>query len=313
MQKSKLTPDPIRDAPDGHGNGQSPSAIATLPGRSTRDTRFVRFPMTFFVLAYCCSHANGYTALFWVNQSTIARDMEISQQAISQHFRKLVEWGYIEKLRNQDIRRPYGKKGALWRVKYDPVMTFEEVQAVADAMPKTEEEEQQVAKKTIEQAAKGAKGQQSRRKQNKVKEAVDNSATTSPTLYDNDSQYKPQLVQLDKVQLVNNDTTRTIEEEINEVDCRRLCISYAHAVNRRWGRGFKHDLRQEQLARQLLSSGYTHDTFMSDAESLLDWMQKKSKQPPASLQYFIARKEKQGKPVDASGLIKKVTASMRMP
>ena len=115
------------------------------------------------------------------------------------------------------------------------------------------------------------------------------------------------------MQLVNNDTTITIEEEINEVDCRRLCISYAHAVNRRWGRGFKHDLRQEQLARQLLENGYTHDTFMADAESLLDWMQKKSKQPPASLQYFIARKEKQGKPVDASGLIKKVTAGVRMP
>ena len=310
MQKSKLTPDPIRDAPDGHGNGQSPSAIATLPGRATRDTRFVRFPMTFFVLAYCCSHANGYTALFWVNQSTIARDMQISQQAVSQHFKKLLEWGYIEKLRNQDVRRKYGRKGALWRVCFDPTMSYEEVQAVADAMPKTEEEEKAIAQQTMDEAAKGAKGQQTRVKK---KEPVDNSQSHKPQLVEENDKYKPQLVQENKVQLVNNFTTRTIEKDINEVDCRRLCIAYTHAVNSRWGRGFRHDLRQEELARQLLELGYTHDTFISDAESLLDWMLKKNKQPPSSLQYFIARKEKQGKPQDAEALLKKVTAGMKMP
>lgn len=311
MQKSKLTPDPIRDAPEGHGNGQSPSAIATLPGRATRDTRFVRFPMTFFVFAYCCSHASGYTALFWVNQSTIARDMEISQQAVSQHMRKLMEWGYIEKLRNQDVRRKYGKKGALWRVCFDPTMSYDEVKAVADAMPKTEEEEQAIAQETIEEAAKGAKGQQTRAK--RQDKPVDNSASHKPQLVEENDKYKPQLVRENKVQLVNNSTTRTIDKDINEVDCRRLCIAYTHAVNSRWGRGFRHDLRQEQLARQLLELGYTHETFISDAESLLDWMLKKNKQPPSSLQYFISRKEKQDKPKDAQDMVKHLASKMRMP
>ena len=229
--------------------------------------------MTFFVFAYCCSHASGYTALFWVNQSTIARDMEISQQAVSQHMRKLMEWGYIEKLRNQDVRRKYGKKGALWRVCFDPTMSYDEVKAVADAMPKTEEEEQAIAQETIEEAAKGAKGQQTRAK--RQDKPVDNSASHKPQLVEENDKYKPQLVQENKVQLVNNSTTRTIDKDINEVDCRRLCIAYTHAVNSRWGRGFRHDLRQEQLARQLLELGYTHETFISDAESLLDWMLKK--------------------------------------
>lgn len=266
--------------------------------------------MTFFVLAYCCSHASGYTALFWVNQSTIARDMEISQQAVSQHFKKLLEWGYIEKLRNQDVRRQYGKKGALWRVCFDPTMSYDEVKAVADAMPKTEEQEQAIAQETIEEAAKGAKGQQTREK--RKKQPVDNSASHKPQLVEESDKYKPHLVRENKPQLVNNSSTRTIDKDINEVDCRRLCIAYTHAVNRRWGRGFKHDLRQEHLARELLSLGYTHETFMSDAESLLDWMHKKSKQPPNSLQYFITRKQKQGQAQDPQDIIKQLASKMRM-
>ena len=313
MQKSKLTPDPIRDAPEGHGEGQSPGPYSALPGRSTRDTRFARFPMTFFILAYCCSHAKSYSATFWVNQRTISNDLNISQQAISQHFRKLVDWGYIEKLRNQDCRRKYGKKGAMWRVVYDPTMTWKDVEAMSQRLPKTEEEEQEAIQDTINQAAKGAKGQQSKRKKQPVDNSVSSDATTSSSLLKERSNDKPQLVRTDKVQLVNNNTTRTMMLEVNKNDCRRLCISYAHMVDQRWGSGFRHDLRQEELAGQLLSMGYTVDSFVRDAEAFLDYLIKNNKQPIGSLQYFVTRKQKKDKPIDAEGLVKKLTASMKMP
>lgn len=313
MQKSDITPDAIRDAPKGHGEEQSPGPVAVIPGRAIVDTRFARFPTAMLILAKCCGHAKNWTATFYVNQSSIARYMGTSQQAVSQHMNRLVQWGYIEKLRKEDQRRKYGHKGALWRVIYDPQMSFKDVEAWADRQPKTPEQEQEAIEDTIKQVAKGAKGQQSRRKQNAAKEAVDNSAPTSSSLCKEDASYKPQLVRTHKSQLVSNLQHRTIEERVNEVDCRKLCISYSHELMARWQVAFRHDLRQEALARELLGMYKDVDDFIADASKLLDWQRKNNKQPPQSLQYFVTRKQKQDKPIDAQGLINKVVAGTRMP
>ena len=68
-------------------------------------------------------------------------------------------------------------------------------------------------------------------------------------------------------------------------------MTYTHAVAERWGSRFRHDLKQEKLAAQLLAMGYTVDSFKADSERMLDWMVRHNKQPPTSLQYFIARKQ----------------------
>ena len=313
MKKSELTPDPIRDAPKGHGEEQSPGPVAVLPGRAIVDTRFYQYPTAMVVLARCCAHAKQYTATFFVNQSTIAKAMSISQQAVSQHMNRLVKWGYIEKLRKEDQRRAYGKKSAIWRVIYDPTMTWKDVEAWADRQPKSEEEQQEALQETLEQAAKGAKGQQTKRKRTTATKPVDNSAPTSSSLCKEETSYKPQLVQPHKSQLVSNLSTLTIDKEVKESDCRRLCISYAHEVNRRWGRGFKHDMRQEHLARELLGLYDDVDAFIADAAKLLDWQRRNNKQPPVSLQYFVTRKLKENKPIDVEGLVKKAVAGMKMP
>jgi len=137
MRKSALSPDPTRDAPDGHGEYQSPNAWVLLPGRATVDTRLHKYPSTFGVLAYCSSHAKKYTGIFWMNQRTVASALNITQSAVSQHMKKLIEYGYIEKIRKEDRRRAYGKKGAVWRVIYDPRDTLQDV---LNKVPKTEEE-----------------------------------------------------------------------------------------------------------------------------------------------------------------------------
>ena len=55
MLKSKITPDPIRDAPVGEHQAPGPHII--LPARAFGDTRFNQFPTTFRVLALCAAHA----------------------------------------------------------------------------------------------------------------------------------------------------------------------------------------------------------------------------------------------------------------
>ena len=97
-----------------------------LPARAYGDERFNQYPMTFRCFAICCAHANSWTGVFFVNQATISRILGSSQQAISQHMTRLKDYGYLEKLRNADIRRKYGRKGALWRVIYDPRMSYQD-------------------------------------------------------------------------------------------------------------------------------------------------------------------------------------------
>ena len=299
MLKSELTPDPVRDAPDGHGDNQSPGAYSALPGRAIVDERFYQYPMTLVVLAHCCGHVNYHTAIFWVNQSTLARRMKCTQQAISQHMRKLVQWGYIEKIRKEAPIRAYGRKGAAWRVVYDPRVSLDEALATIPSDAATPEQQAEEAKKTMELATTGPKGQKKRTNKNK------------PQLVDDNDKYKPQLVQTHKPQLVHKDLHRTIDNKIKEVDCKRICERMSEEIMKRYGKGWVYDMRQMELARELYSLGYTVDSFGREAGYVLDWLVKNNKQHPVSLQYFIARKQNSKKNKTAEEHIKHLTNKMR--
>ena len=308
MLKSELTPDPVRDAPDGHGDNQSPGAYSALPGRAIVDERFYQFPMTLVVLAHCCGHVNYHTAIFWVNQSTLARRMKCTQQAISQHMRKLVQWGYIEKIRKEAPIRAYGRKGAAWRVVYDPRVSLDEALATIPSDAATPQQQQEEAEKTMALATTGPKGQKKR-----STKPVDKSKTHKPQLVDNNDNYKPHLVQTHKVQLVHKDFNRTIDNKIKEVDCKRLCEQFGAEIMKRYGKGWSYDMRQMDLAKQLFELGYTVESFGKDAGYVLDWLVKNNKQYPVSLQYFIARKQNSKKDSkDVQQTIKHLTNKMRM-
>ena len=304
MLKSELTPDPVRDAPDGHGENQSPGAYSALPGRAIVDERFYQYPMTMVVLAHCCGHVNYHTAIFWINQSTLARRMNCTQQAISQHMRKLVQWGYIEKIRKEAPIRAYGRKGAAWRVIYDPRVSLDEALATIPSDAATPQQQAEEAKKTMELATTGPKGQKKRANKNKP-QLVDDTPNDS-------TNYKPQLVQTHKPQLVHKDLHRTIDKEINDIDCKRLCERFSAEIMTRYGKGWVYDLRQMDLAKQLYQLGYTVDSFGKEAGYVLDWLVKNNKQHPVSLQYFIARKQNNKKDKTAEERIKHLTNKMRI-
>lgn len=316
MRKTDLTPDPIRDAPKGHGDGQAPGPTAVIPGRAIMDHRFNRYPKALKVLAYCCGHAKQWTAVFWVNQKTMATDMQSSQQAVSEHMRRLVEWGYIEKIKREDNRRRWGKQGAVWRVIFDPTKTYNAIlKMTPPADAKSPEEEANEADAMMQLAARGAKGHLSKPK----KQPVDNSKSTqAPACINNplnQKVYKPQLVKVHKPQLVSKHHNRTIYKDINDEDCRKICNHLSQAITERYGRGWVYDQRQMGLAGELIGMGYTPDSFNEDMQRVLDWMVKNNKQPPQSLQYFIKRKQsrQQGSAEDDPlSVLKNVTRGLRM-
>lgn len=316
MKKSKLTPDIIRDAPiKSGGTFQCPGPHMIMPARAYGDNRFNQFPMTFRCFSICCSHANSWTGIFFPNQLYIAQVLQCSQQAVSQHMRKLVEYGYIHKLRNADMRRTYGKRGALWRVIYDPSKTLEDCISMQPAQDRDPALEKEVAAHTINVMT----------ADNKRRQAVDNrkrhktelvQGTASNTVIEH-TDNKTGLVLDNKPQLVNNSrdiTNINTSKNINESDCRKLCNEYSGLLQATYGKGFTYDMRQMQLASEILQT-MSLEAFIEDARGVLKWKHEKNQAPPYSLQYFINRKVSQAKAKDGKDvqdIIKAMSNRMKL-
>ena len=319
LKKTKLTPDPVRDPPNKSGGSyQCPGPHMIMPARAYGDDRFNQYPMTFRAFAICCSHANSWTGVFFPNQLYIAKVLQCSQQAVSQHMRKLLEYGYIEKLRNADIRRNYGKRGALWRVIYDPTKSLDDCIAGQPAQDRDPEMEAEIAKHTLNVAKSGARRKSikavDKEKGNKVGIVQDVSSKGNGM----DTNNKMDVVLDNKTQLVNNSiklTNINTIGEIKEIDCRKLCNAYGEILQSVYGQPWSYDMRQLNLAGDLLRSGYTVLSFIEDAKGVVQWKREKSQQPPYSLQYFLSRKlsqEKAQSGKDVQDIVKHMASKMKL-
>ena len=278
-----------------------------LCARAYGDERFNRFPMTFRCLAICCAHSNSYTGVFFVNQSTISKVMGSSQQAISQHMQRLIEYGYLEKLRNADVRRKYGRKGALWRVIFDPRMSYKDTLTKQPTAHRDPELEQEIAENTINMINKNYKS-----KRKSVDKKEENKVDIVQGASSNNKSNKRELVSDNKVGLVNNSSDITNNIYIDKNDCRSMCQSYKQLIYEMWGTDWRYDMRQETLAEDLLKLGYTKDSFLQDAKKMLQWKRNQNKPPIQSLQYFISRKKNKEKPQDVQGIIKHISNRMKL-
>tara|TARA_R100000773_G_scaffold41494_1_gene38055 strand:- start:5 stop:712 length:708 start_codon:yes stop_codon:yes gene_type:complete len=233
--------------------------------------------------------------------------------------RKLLEYGYIEKLRNADIRRNYGKRGALWRVIYDPTKSLDDCIAGQPAQDRDPEMEAEIAKHTLNVAKSGARRKSikavDKDKGNKVGIVQDVSSKSNGM----DTNNKMDVVLDNKTQLVNNSiklTNINTSKEIKEIDCRKLCNAYGEILQEQYNKPWSYDMRQMSIAKELLQSGYTILSFIEDARSVVKWKREKNQQPPYSLQYFMSRKvsqqqAKSGK--DVKDIIKHMSNKMRLP
>ena len=283
-----------------------------LPARAYGDTRFNQYPMTFRCFAICCAHANSWTGVFFVNQATISRILGSSQQAISQHMTRLKKYGYLEKLRNADIRRKYGRKGALWRVIYDPRMSYQDAivkQPAKDRDPKLENEIAENTMAMLHQDTYKSKRQKAR---DPVDKSEDNKPEVVQATASNNESNKRELVLENKAQLVNNSNDITNNIYIDKNECRSICLSYKQMVYELWGTDWRYDLRQETIAADLLKLGYTKDSFLIDAKKMLQWKRNQNKPPIQSLQYFVSRRKNKDKPKDVQGIISHMANRMKL-
>ena len=104
-------------------NEQSPSPYINIPSRALADIRILGNPSALQVLCVLCSYVSGQSGTAFPSQLLLAKRLSRSQQAISRQIVKLIDWGYIKKIINENALRQKGKKTATYRIIYDPGIT----------------------------------------------------------------------------------------------------------------------------------------------------------------------------------------------
>ena len=146
MKISKLTPDPLRDPPKGHGEYQCPGQVIIMPARAYGDKRFNKAKQAFRILAICCGHQNERRGnSFFINHSTIGKIVGTARNHVTNYMNDLCDWGYLEKLRKADNRRPIGQQGCVYRVILDPSISYEK--QLADSTEIDDDKVQETLKK----------------------------------------------------------------------------------------------------------------------------------------------------------------------
>ena len=102
---------------------QSPSAFIAIPSRALNDKRLLNNPSALQVLCVLCSYVQGTSGIAFPSQILLAKRLNRTQQAISRQIVKLIDWGYIKKIINENALRQKGKKTATYRLIYDPKIT----------------------------------------------------------------------------------------------------------------------------------------------------------------------------------------------
>ena len=277
-------------------NNLAPGPYSVLPSRCFADNRLRG--ASFRVLGILCSHTNQRSGLVYVNQLTIGNRLGISKQAVSRQMRLLEKSGYIKKIWKENPLRKQGRKGATWRILYDPAVTDEDILA----HNKPEYVEEQDAKETLEVIQKAV--------DNSAK-SVDNFQKVIPEVDYRDKKVIPSVdqgstkvaLEVDskgkKVALGVDQNTLVIGyKESNREIARQICKVYSKERDARLGSmaGWRWDERQEVVVERWIDAGVDKNHITKQLLSSLHYFAKEGTRAPFSLAYydnFFVKKEKE--------------------
>ena len=256
-------------------NTVAPSPFSVMPSRVFADQRIQNASIR--VLGTLCCHANKYSGIVFTNQLTIGNRLGISKQAVSRQMRLLEKCGYIKKIYKENPLRKKGRKGATWRVIYDPARTDEDILA----HNKPEFVEQQDAEETLKVIAKSQPD-------------VDKVKKTEVTKVNLGVDQQAKKVNLGVDQ---NYSTRTNSTSIREISM-KICTAYSKERETRLGSmaGWQNDERQIAIVEKYLASGYSKNTILKTFLTSLNYYAKSGKRPPFSLGYYDSYFNKKDKP-----------------
>ena len=254
--------DEVRQPTEGFGDGKAPGPYAIVPARATVDKRFHQYPMTLVIFTMLCSHANP-ASLAWPNFSTMSKKLNISSSAISKHFRKLQDWGYVECVRKGNQFRAFGRQGAVWRVIYDPKATLDDAIAAQPVDRRDETMEREEALKTLN--------------------AVDPQGNCSV-----DNSHAVELGGNYAVELEGNMnySVEHIDNTIGE-KAKRYAQLYRQEVKEKYKKEWRYGMNQVEIAGRIAKK-IDEAAFLTMVRKILKRRRDKGEKHPVSLKYFEA-------------------------
>ena len=270
-------------------NTTAPSPFSVLPSRVFADARIQNASIR--VLGTICCHANQHSGIVFTNQLTIGNRLGISKQAVSRQMRLLEKCGYIKKIWKENPLRKKGRKGATWRVLYDPKTTDEDI--IAHNKPDfVEVQDAEETLKVIEQPVDNSK---------KVNLGVD--YVTKKSQPDVDLTNTKVNLGVDyggkKVNLGvdQNYSSSSSSKELREISA-KICTVYSKERETRLGSmaGWQNDERQIAIVEKYLAQGHSQNTILKTFLTSLNHFAKSGKRPPFSLGYYDSYFNKQDKP-----------------
>ena len=264
---------------------QSPSPYINIPSRALADTRIIKNPSALQVLCVLCSYVSGQSGTAFPSQILLAKRLGRSQQAISRQIVKLIDWGYIKKIINENALRQKGKKTATYRIIYDPAISDTElIKATSDPIV-----EHNKAVDTL----------------NKIQPDVVNKSKVYNTRRCVDTQHN------DVVHNYNSITNNNyIKDKIYE-----YLRSYSHALDdicRTRGQ-WRWTKREEAIAEEIMDMGVTVNEFMTEVIKKLKKCNADYSRPPYTISYFKSiwqKQDKASKPKNTNDIVKGLVKKM---
>ena len=242
-------------------NTVAPSPYSVIPSRVFVDTRIQN--ATIRVLGTLCCHANKNSGIVFTNQLTIGNRLGISKQAVSRQMRLLEKCGYIKKIYKENPLRKKGRKGATWRVIYDPATSDEDI--IAHTKPDFVAE--QDIKETLEEVS----------KVNPQVDYVDRKVNLQV-----DCEDKKVNSQVD-----HNYSSISSNKDFREI-AMQICKVYSREREERLGAmlGWRNDERQVAIVEKFLGQGHDKNVLLETFLGSLNHFKETGKRPPFSLAYY---------------------------
>ena len=246
-------------------NSLPPSPFAILPTRIFADNRIGGAAIR--VMGAVCCYVNGRSGIAFPNQMSIAKRLGISQQGVSRQMVTLEKCGYLEKVIKEYALRTKGRKGATWRVIYDPGVTTEDV----IAHNKPDYLEVQDTEETINMVA-----QETKLSTIPQQEVVEDSTVSQQEVvsHTHNTEVVGKLIELENI--------RTSLEIASDI-----CTHYSAQLNEKFGSHglWVHDMRQEAIIEQYLET-VDEERILKVINSSLNHHKKEGKRPPYSMKFF---------------------------
>jgi|TARA_R100000149_G_C5868711_1_gene132997 DNA-binding Lrp family transcriptional regulator len=251
-------------------NSTAPSPFSVLPSRVFADARVQNASIR--VLGTICCHANQHSGIVFTNQITIANRLGITKQAVSRQMRLLEKCGYIKKIYKENPLRKKGRKGATWRILYDPATTDEDI--IAHNKPDFVAE--QDAEDTLKVIAKSQPSVDKVNEQSK-----------------RDVDYTSKKV---NSQVDHNYSSISSNKDFREI-AMQICKVYAREREERLGAmlGWRNDERQIAIVEKYLGQGHDKNVLLETFLGSLNHFKETGKRPPFSLAYYDKYFNKQEK------------------